>query len=345
MSSTSLIWITLLHHKQFVSEILASHTAFERGEEAVNVEQAQLRVAEESVDALIVVPVGFEDSIGTFTPVSITYYSNKDSFGGVIQQTVAGTITRWNSVTIATQTGQIVVNALGADVETEDIYRRAQGFVAQEQVNFDVELTGADGELQPGEGFGHSVPGFGSMFVMFTVFGGMATLLRERQQWTMQRMIVMPLTRSQILGGKILTYFILGMVQFVILFAFGALMGLPLYTNLVGLMMIMVSYTLAITALSFALASSIRTEGQANNLTTLLAISLAALGGAWWSLDVVPDVMRHIGHLSPVAWAMDAFNVLIFFDGSVVDILPYTAVLLGFALVLFVIGVRRFKYA
>ena len=155
---------------------------------------------------------------------------------------------------------------------------RAGDYIAQEQIQYDVSLSNTERELQPGEGFGQSVPGFGAMFVMFTVFGGMATLLRERQNWTMQRVIVMPVTRSQVLGGKILTYFTLGMIQYSLLFGFGALMGLQIGQNLPAILLVMVIYTLSITALSFAIASSIRTEGQASNLTTLLSISLAALG-------------------------------------------------------------------
>ena len=54
--------------------------------------------------------------------------------------------------------------------------------------------------------------------------------------------------------------------------------------------------------------------------------------------------MQSVGHLSPVAWAMDAFTTLIYFKGSLVDVLPQIAVLMGISIVFFVIGVRRFKY-
>ena len=48
----------------------------------------------------------------------------------------------------------------------------------------------------PLTGFGQSIPGMGSMFVMFTVMAGMSILLRERNQWTLQRLVVMPLRRG-----------------------------------------------------------------------------------------------------------------------------------------------------
>ena len=135
------------------------------------------------------------------------------------------------------------------------------------------------------------------MFVLFTILGGMAVLIRERQQWTLQRLVVMPVSRAEILGGKILAYFTLGLIQFAVVFLIGFGFGLDYGSNWIGIILIAISFSLAATALTFMLATLLRTEGQAGQLTTLLGLSLAALGGAWWPLDIVPDFMKTIGHL------------------------------------------------
>lgn len=329
---------------QFIEDVLASNELFVRSEETLTPEEARVRVAEEAVDAALIIPEGFAVDIGAFNEINILYYSNEDILGGVIQQSITTVVGRWNSTVIATRAGEVVVNALEVDVDTSEIYDRALNFTAQNPLQIDYVLSGNEPEAQPGEGFGQSVPGFGSMFVMFTVLGGMAVLLRERQNWTMQRIVIMPLARWQILGGKILTYFTLGMIQFTILFVFGFIMGLDIGGSWLAMLLVMVTYTLSITALAFALATAIRTEGQASYLTTLLGVSLAALGGAWWSLEVVPPFMQTIGHLSPVAWAMDAFTILIFYDGGLYDVLPNLVILSVIAAVLFMIAVRRFRY-
>ena len=54
----------------------------------------------------------------------------------------------------------------------------------------------------------------------------------------------------------------------------------------------------------------------ANALAVLLSLTLAPLGGAWWPLEIVPAWMQAIGHVSPVAWAMDAYRSLTFYGGS-----------------------------
>ncbi len=106
----------------------------------------------------------------------------------------------------------------------------------------------------------------------------------------------------------------------------------------------MVTFTLCMTALSVALATLLRTEQQGYAVLLLLAQTLAPLGGAWWPLDVVPPFLRVIGHLSPVAWAMDSFRLLIFENANVISILPNVGVLLMMAVGFFAFAIWHFKY-
>lgn len=326
-----------------VAALLAANDAFVRGSELVNIESAKIRVIEETVSAAIVIPQGFAQALQTFEALSILYFSREDNSGGPIQRSVNTVISRLNSSIIATRAGELVLNALDIEAETGALYARVQDLLAQDLVVYDLRLSNTERALQPGEGFGQSVPGLGAMFVMFTVLGGMATLLRDRQNWTLQRVIVMPISRAQVLGGKILSFFILGMIQYLILFGFGGLMGLEIGSRIVLLVFVMAAFALCITALTFAIAGSIGSEGQAIYLANLLSVSLAALGGGWWPLEVVPPFMQTLGHISPVAWVMDGFNTLIYFNGGLIDILPYISVLFGSSIVLFAIGIRRFR--
>jgi ABC-2 type transport system permease protein len=59
--------------------------------------------------------------------------------------------------------------------------------------------------------------------------------------------------------------------------------------------------------------------------------------------EVFPEAMRTIGHLTPHAWAMDAFRALTFDGADLGEILPELAVLLGFAVVLLGLATVRFR--
>ena len=328
--------------------------------EPLQLERAIERARADRTSALIVIPAGYAAALEGFQRVSIDYYSLSDPLQpGPVLQSLDAVLQRASSASMTTGVAAALLDNLTVavelpplDKETRDgflrtLYLRAQQMLTEQpaSVHFRVAdaADGSDGGLD--NGFNQSAPGMGSLYVMFTVLGGMAVLLRERRQWTLQRLMALPLSRAQILGGKIGVYFALGMIQYFIVFAVGAAAGMNFGSNPLALLSVMAAFVLCVTALTFALAPWITSEGQARGLVLLLSLSLAPLGGAWWPLEIVPEFMQTLGHLSPVAWAMDAFQDLIWYNGGFGDVLPEIGVLLAAAAVLFVFGIRSFKVA
>jgi ABC-2 type transport system permease protein len=318
-------------------------------------EQARERVQEGVMEAAIVIPPDFEARVQSFEPVQVSLYT-QDTTGvqGPAEQALNAALQRVHGAAVAAQTGSALISQNGLlpdegslrDFESA-VYERASEIWESEPIQVNFEYTGeqeAGGGLDLQTGLGQSVPGMGALFVMFTVFGGMSALIVERSQWTLQRLATAPLSRAQLLGGKILARFILGAIQFMVVFAVGIVGGIQLGEDPLALVLVAFAYTLAITALSFALGTWIRNEAQAAGFSLLLSLVLAPLGGAWWPLEIVPKTMQIVGHVSPVAWAMDAFHTLIFNHGRLSDVILPVAVLLGIAAVAFVWGVARFKY-
>lgn len=134
------------------------------------------------------------------------------------------------------------------------------------------------------------------------------------------------------------------MLQYGVVFAVGLLVGATFGRDPFAIVLVMATFVLCITSLTFALGTLVKSEEQANGIALLLSLTLAPLDGTWWPLEITPQFMQVIGHLSPVAWAMDAFHKLIFNGGTLVNVLPELGVLLFFVLVFFVIGIRGFKY-
>ncbi|MCA9887450.1 MAG: ABC transporter permease, partial [Anaerolineae bacterium] len=94
------------------------------------------------------------------------------------------------------------------------------------------------------------------------------------------------------------------------------------------------------------LATVVRSPGQASALSTFLGLTLAALGGAWWSLELpfIPQIMRTISLFSPVTYAMNGFNQLLYYRGTLVDVIVPVGILLVVSAVFFFFGIRNFKY-
>ncbi len=288
--------------------------------------------------------------------MSIIYRSNESAAApSYILQAVQAVTQRMGGALVAASTAGLMAEDFEpyrSASESEQaafrqaVYERAAELWMQDPVAIDYRLTEQSETPVSGQqaGFGQSVPGMGSMFVMFTVFSALYVLIRERVNWTLQRLVMMPLSRGQILGGKMLMWFITGMIQYFVVFAIGIAFGLNFGDDLFAMLVVMVVFTACVTALTFAISTLLRTEMQANSVSLLLALTLAPLGGAWWPLDIVPEFMRLVGHISPVAWAMDAFRLLLFENGTLVDTLPYLAVLAAMGVVFFGFAVWRFRY-
>ena len=320
-------------------------------------DQALDRVANSTSLALLEIPSGFEASLAAQQPTTLTFRS-ASSFGTSqsAQEAVQAALSQVNAAAVASQIGLSAIDRLQGQPLAGDqaqamksaLYQRALEMGAAKNVTVEFALSGTSQERTVGEslqqGLGQSVPGMGTMFVMMTIFGGMAALIVERQQWTLQRLAVMPVARRTLLAGKILARFCLGLLQFLVIFAVGALLGMNFGQDPVALVLLVIAYTLSVTALSFAIGPGVKNPAQASGLTLLLTLTLAPLGGAWWPLDISPKFMQIIGHVSPVAWAMDGMTALTYEEAHLVDVWIPLAVLLGMTVLAFVIAIPRFRY-
>ena len=320
------------------------------GSPTLGSEQARERVQEGDSLALIEIPAGFSEQVRAFESVQILYVSLESfSAPSYIRQAVEAALTRINGAVIASRIGSAVLpSSITDEGYPQRVYSRAAELWDASPAGVEFVLSSsaaADPSAAPDVGgFGQSVPGMGSMFALFTVLGGMATLVGEKKQWTLQRLATMPISRAQLLGGKILSRFSLGALQYTVVFAIGIVTGINFGRDLVALILVILAFTLTCTALSFALGSLLKNEQQAAGMTNLLGLTLAPLGGAWWPLELVPDFMRAVGHVSPVAWAMDSYTSLMFRNGDLQDVLVPLLVLACMSAVFFAVGIKRFRY-
>lgn len=317
-------------------------------------ERAQRRLTNDVTRATIIIPQGFSEQALAGAESALIFRS-KDQINqpGAVAQALQAVAQRMGGAVMAARVGEMVFADSGPTFAFADesdreafkqtVYDRAVMF--WDTLPALVEYAeSAQTDNQSVAGFRQSVPGIGTMYVMANVLVGALILLQERKNWTFQRLLMMPVTPGQIIGGKMLARFIMGMVQYTVAFAFGFILGVRYGSAPLALLIIMVSFTLCCTGLSLLMATFIKTEQQAGSLLNLMILVLAPLGGAWWPIEIVPQWMQVVGHLSPIAWAMRGFRSVIFNQGGVSDVLLPAAVLLAMTGVFFLIAVRRFKY-
>jgi ABC-2 type transport system permease protein len=323
------------------------------GENELTPETSIERVRSGATSAIITIPAGFGESALNGQPVNIGYQS-QETIGqpSAVLQAVQAAVQRVGGASVAARVSVDVFENSGVEFEFADeadrenfqqaVYDRASTIWSGLPESVDFRLSAQEGSTN--SGFAQSVPGIGTMYVMGNVMVGAILLLTERKQWTLQRLISMPVSAQQVIGGKMLARFIIGMVQYAIAFGFGLLLGVRYGQSPLAILAIMVAFTLCSTALTLLLATFIKTEQQGAVILNLAILVLAPLGGAWWPLEIVPEWMRIVGHISPIAWAMDGFRSVIFNGGGLAEVALPVGVLLGATVVLFFLAVRRFKY-
>ncbi len=182
-------------------------------------------------------------------------------------------------------------------------------------------------------------------WTLVTLLGASEVFVNERIGGTLRRLLSTPSQKATILSGKISGRFSMGLLQMAVLIIVGALVFKVNWGNSpMALTMVVVSFGLSAVALGVMLGAFAKTRSQASNLTVMFSMVMAALGGAWWQLEVTPPLYQKIVQILPSTWAMKGFNEVIVKGSGPLDVLPITLVLLGFSLLFFFIGVRRLRF-
>lgn len=190
-----------------------------------------------------------------------------------------------------------------------------------------------------------SVGGWAVMFMLFALSGAASSLFDERDNGLFLRILSGPASRQQILWSKFVFCALLGLVQMVVLFAFGQLIY-GIFTSPAQVFpLLVISVVTACTATSFGmlLSSFAKTPAQANALGTLLILIMSAFGGAMFPVFMMPEFIRtFISPFTLVYWSMEGILAVLWRDATVWQIMPQLGVLSAIAAVILSISLWRF---
>jgi ABC-2 type transport system permease protein len=156
------------------------------------------------------------------------------------------------------------------------------------------------------------VPSYTVMFAFFLVLSVGWLFVAERKHGTLARLRAAPLTRGQILLGKLLPCLAVSLAQGFFLLAAGWLIfGMTWGSRPDLLMLVVISTSVAAVGLAVLVASIARTETQVAVYGTLLVLVLGGVSGSLMPRDLMPEKMKAISLVTPHAWALDAYGQLL----------------------------------
>jgi len=190
-----------------------------------------------------------------------------------------------------------------------------------------------------------NVPGY-TIYGIFWIVNLLAvSVLREKREGTFRRLRVAPMSRMVMLIGKWMPYYLINIVQIVIMLGVSSLLfKMSLGHSAGGLVIVSLAAAATATGLGVLVAAVARTEAQISGLTVLLLLTLSVLGGCFIPRFIMPEWLRTVGLVTPHAWALDAFQDLLVRGYNFWEVLPKVGVLGAFAVIFFGIGVWRFRF-
>ena len=297
-------------------DALKGETAFDV--ERVEVEKASKLVRDDNrAAAALIVPEGF----------SRAALAKKPSFLRLLTDPAKGLEVMTTKALLAATLAKLANEASGGQPGAGAVEIRGEN------------LTGIKGNITS---FDENVPGFSIMFIMFGVLSGFSEgIFRERdEEHTLQRLLLAPLSKFGLLGGKVLAWTVVAFVQLSTLLGFGYFaFHISLGNSLLALALTILGVAFAASSIGLLLSSLSRSREQARSLGTLTILTMAATGGCWWPLFIEPKWMQRLSHVSMPAWAMDCFFDLMIRGKELADILPALGGLYLYGAVALSIGV------
>ncbi len=187
----------------------------------------------------------------------------------------------------------------------------------------------------------HNVPAWTIFAMFFIVIPLTGNLIKERESGTAWRLRVMPGSYGQVLFSKIFVYLVVCLTQFFLMMLVGIailpLFGLPALDpghHKLALLCLAASTALAATGYGVLLGTIATTHEQAASFGSVSVVILAAIGGLWVPVFIMPAFMQKLSRFSPLNWGLEGFYDVFLRGAGIVEVFPYMALLLGFFIVM-----------
>ncbi len=168
------------------------------------------------------------------------------------------------------------------------------------------------------DGFAQSIPGNTVMFVLLVALTyGAGSVSAERTSGNLRRLVTAPVSRTEIIAGKIVGRFFVSTLQISVLVIVGVIANRA-FDIFIGdhpfqVWLVLLVFAAAVAPLGVALGGLISDPDRAASVGVILTMTMAALGGCWWPLEVVSKTLKNVALVFPTGWAMRSLHGLISF--------------------------------
>ena len=178
------------------------------------------------------------------------------------------------------------------------------------------------------------------------MFHCLSIWLKKKSQGTFVRLRTNPVSYATILGGKTLVYLAVCIIQFILMLVIGVYLfptiGLPtldISGRLPLLLIVTIFAGLAAIGLGLLLGTIAKTQEQSAPFGATFVVILAALGGVWVPVFIMPKFMQALSNISPMNWGLNAFYDVFLRNSGLQEIIPEITLLFLFFIITTLIAI------
>ena len=324
---------------------------------STDLETARQLIDNDKAAAVVYIPKGFTDSIipkdgQTLSGevISIEIYANptRPTSAGIIQTVVEEFLSRVESGSIGGQVtmSQLITSGRVAPQDAATVglamSKRLSSSTTEPVTAIKLKQNEVGGQAIQFDVLAYLAPGMALMFLMYTVSYGGRTILTERTQGTLPRLLVSPTSTTQIFGGKVFGIYLTGVAQMsILIFATTALFKLE-WGNTLAVIVLVLAAVFGATGWGMLITAMARSAGQVATVGSAMMLIFGILGGSFVSLENLPPFIQSLSKITPNAWGLDGFTTLAL-GGGLADIARPVTALLMMGAILFTVSVLLFN--
>ena len=295
----------------------------------------------------LIISKGYQDSLdtGNTTPIEMIYDRSREMEIGMLQQKLISTLMSSTGRMIVTKRIESYLHDQFPAVDKSTAENIIKTAIKNDNNSLAIKWTSIVGEKNDTKlGLIQAVAGTAILMLLFSVAGVGTSILEEKENGTINRLLYSPLKGSTILYGKMLFAFFISILQLTAMFLFAWLAyNLNLSINVPALILMIISTAFTVSSLGIFLAAIAKTRQQAQNLSTIIILIMSAIGGSMIPLFIMPAILQKIALLSVNYWGIQGFYDLFWRNLPLESILPKILVLMSIGIIMTLSSIWLFK--
>jgi ABC-2 type transport system permease protein len=241
-----------------------------------------------------------------------------------------------------------VIQQMGSQTAMHSLnqtYKTPLNYTLAQITPYKISSTG----IVPGQPnyFQFVAPGIMAMVMMMSLMTGLPHAISyEREVGTLDGMLVAPVHRISVIGGKVIAQTTRGMIQGVIILALAVILfGVVINGSVALVIGLMLLSVFSFVGLGILITSFASTEETANMVMMSFLFPMMFLSGVFFPLQQMPQFMQIIARFLPLTYAVTALRRVVVLGAGVPSIATDIVILFGFGIVLLSVALVMFERA